>query len=98
MSIEEIIRELLVTMQGDKALLDALTSGEDMRRLSSGMVIGPANRLVELIAGRFSIPNGATIDHASVNVHYSLGEVDTSPGYDEAAEEARVARELEDHD
>ena len=98
MSIEEIIRELLVTVQGDKALLDALTSGEDMRRLSSGMVVGPANRLVELLAGQFNIPKEATIEHASVQVHYAIDDVYTAPEYDEAAEDARAALELEDRD
>lgn len=49
MSVEQIVREILVAIQKDRDLLRMLARGEDPQRFTSGDVIFPANRLNELL-------------------------------------------------
>jgi hypothetical protein len=59
MNIEQMVREILVAVQQDRGLLDALARGEDPREFTTGDIIGPANRLSELMG---DLPGQASIE------------------------------------
>lgn len=49
LSIEQMVREVLEAVKEDEGLFEAFTSGTDPQTFTAGDLMGPANRLVEIL-------------------------------------------------